>query len=66
MVVCREMGQASKEEEEDEEEEATAREAGPDLISSPGNLTDINLINAQQQIPRGQHASTFLGTSKSL
>lgn len=61
------MGQASKEEEEDEEEEeVTAREAGPDLISSPGELTAINLINAQQQIPRGQHASTFPGTSKSL
>lgn len=60
------MGQASKEEDEEEEEEVTAREAGPDLISSPGKLTAINLINAQQQIPHGQHAATFPGTSKSL
>lgn len=49
------MGQASEEEDEEEEEEAaTAREAGPDLISSAGNLTAINLINVQQQFPRGQ------------
>lgn len=49
-VVYREMGQASKEEDE-EEEVVTAREAGPDLISSPGKLTAINLINVQQPIP---------------
>lgn len=56
MLVYREMGQASEEEEEgDEEEEAvTDREAGPDLISSTGKLTVINLINVHQQFPCSQ------------
>lgn len=33
------MGQASKEEDEEEEEAVTAREAGPDLLSSAGKLS---------------------------
>lgn len=54
----------SKEEDEEEEEEAgTAREAGPGLISSAGELTAINLITVQQQCPRVQPASRFPGTS---
>lgn len=52
------MGQARKEEDEEEEEEAvTAREAGPDLVSSAGNLTAINLINVQQQPPAATQVS---------
>lgn len=60
------MGQARKEEDEEEEEEAvTAREAGPGLVSSAGNLTAINLINVQQQFPRRQPPPRFQGTSTS-
>lgn len=49
------MGQARKE--EDEEEAVTAREAGPELVSSAGNLTAINLINVQQQPPAATQVS---------
>lgn len=60
MLVYREMGQASEEEEEGDEEEeeaVTDREAGPDLISSTGKLTVINLINVHQQFPCSQPPS---------
>lgn len=42
----------SEEEDEEEEEAVTAREAGPGLVSSAGELTAINLITVQQQCPR--------------
>ncbi len=65
MLVYGEMGQASEEEEEEEEEEegVTDREAGPDLISSTGKLTVINLINVHQQFPCSQAPSVCFNIS---
>lgn len=47
----------------DEEEGVTDREAGPDLISSTGKLTVINLINVHQQFPCSRAPSRCFYTS---